>query len=152
MVRWYCLVLLTRLWKCGEHMMVHWSPRCKDTLPLLRKPHFHVRSDVSQVRCCCFSPDGSLVLSGSWDNTLKVWRTRDGSLVNTLQGHTKDVTKTTLSCSFWCFTGFLLLFFTWWFVGVVWFCWPHSTTISISHHCTTYTCTKFNSLSIFTFT
>ena len=81
-------------------MMVHWSTRCKDTLTLLRKPHFHVRSDVSQVVCCCFSPDGSLVLSGSYDNTLKVWRTHDGSLVNTLQGHTGYVTKTTLSCSF----------------------------------------------------
>ena len=81
-------------------MMVHWSPLFKDTLKLLRKPHFHVRSDVSQIRCCCFSRDGSLVLSGSGDNTLKVWRTHDGSLVTTLQGHTKYVTKTTLSCSF----------------------------------------------------
>ena len=81
-------------------MMVHWSTLCKDTLILLRKPHFHVSSYVSQVKCCCFSPDGSLVLSGSHDNTVKVWRTHDGSLVNTLQGHTKDVTKTTLSCSF----------------------------------------------------
>ena len=79
---------------------------------MLRKPHFHVRSDVSQVVCCCFSPDGSLVLSGSRDNTLKVWRTRDGSLVNTLQGHTNYVTKTTFSCSFLYFTGLLLLFFT----------------------------------------
>ena len=67
---------------------------------MLRKPHFHFRSDVSQVRCCCFSPDGSLVLSASYDSTLKVWRTHDGSLVNTLQGHTHFVTKTTLSCSF----------------------------------------------------
>ena len=81
-------------------MMVHWSIDCKDTLTLLRKPHFHVRSDVSQLKCCCFSPDGSLVLSGSWDNTLKVWRTHDGSWVSTLQGHTDSVTKTTLSRSF----------------------------------------------------
>ena len=76
-------------------MMVHWSTLCKDTLSLLRKPHFHVRSDVSQILCCCFSPDGSLVLSGSRDNTLKVWRTHDSSLTNTLQGHTDLVTKTT---------------------------------------------------------
>ena len=74
-------------------MMVHWSTHCKDTLTWSRKPHFHVHSDVSQVRCCCFSPDGSLVLSGSFDKTLKVWRTHDGSLVNTLQGHTYYVRK-----------------------------------------------------------
>ena len=74
-------------------MMVHWSTHCKDTLTGLRKPHFHVHSDVSQVECCCFSPDGLLVLSGSDDHTLKVWRTHDGSLVNTLQGHTNWVRK-----------------------------------------------------------
>ena len=82
--------------------MVHWSTSCEATLLTgLRKPHFHVRSDVSQVTCCCFSPDGSLVLSGSHGtSTLKVWRTHDGSLVTTLQGHIDFVTKTTLSCSF----------------------------------------------------
>ena len=41
---------------------------------MLRKPHFHVRSDVSQVVCCCFSHDGSLVLSGSIDHTLQLFQ------------------------------------------------------------------------------
>ena len=54
------------------------------TLTLLQQPHFHLGSHVTQVFCCCFSPDGSTILSGSRDNTLKLWRTRDGSLINTL--------------------------------------------------------------------
>ena len=46
------------------------------TLTLLQQPHFHLGSHVTQVYCCCFSPDGSTILSGSHDNTLKLWRTR----------------------------------------------------------------------------
>ena len=68
-----------------------------DTLTLLQQPHFHLGSHVTQVYCCCFSPDGSTILSGSWDKTLRLWRTRDGSLINTLNGHTETVTTTSLS-------------------------------------------------------
>ena len=53
---------------------------------MLQQPHFHVGSHVTQVKCCCFSPDGSTILSGSWDNTLKLWRTRDGLCNSTLSG------------------------------------------------------------------
>ena len=57
-----------------------------DTLTWLQQPHFHLGSNVTQVNCCCFSPDGSTILSGSDDNTLKLWRTRDGSFSSTLSG------------------------------------------------------------------
>ena len=83
-----------------------------DTLTLLQQPHFHLGSHVTQVMCCCFSPDGSTILSGSRDNTLKLWRTRDGSLINTLNGHTSAVTTTSLSSWFSCHTGVVLLFRT----------------------------------------
>ena len=79
---------------------------------MLQQPHFHLGSHVTQVECCCFSPDGSTILSGSWDKTLKLWRTRDGSLINTLHGHTHIVTTTLLSSWFSCQTGQLLLFLT----------------------------------------
>ena len=58
-----------------------------DTLTLLQQPHFHLGSHVTQVYCCCFSPDGSTILSGSDDKTLKLWRTRDASFSNTLSGY-----------------------------------------------------------------
>ena len=57
-----------------------------DTLTLLQQPHFHLGSHVTQVYCCCFSPDGSTILSGSFDKTLKLWRTRDGLCNSTLSG------------------------------------------------------------------
>jgi WD40 repeat protein len=35
-----------------------------------------------------FSPDGSMIASGGWDNTIKLWRVSDGALLRTLEGHT----------------------------------------------------------------
>ena len=53
---------------------------------MLQRPHFHLGSHVTQVACCCFSPDGDTILSGSGDETLKLWRTRDGLCYGTLSG------------------------------------------------------------------
>jgi len=35
-------------------------------------------------------PNGDLV-SGSWDNTIKIWNPNDGTLKRTLNGHTSEV-------------------------------------------------------------
>jgi len=40
----------------------------------------------SYVDAVAFSPDGKLIASGSWDDTIKLWKT-DGTLVGTLSGH-----------------------------------------------------------------
>ena len=72
---------------------------------MLQQPHFHLGSHVTQVACCRFSPDGATILSGSFDKTLKLWRTCDGSLLDTLNGHTADVSTTSLSSWFSCHTG-----------------------------------------------
>ncbi|HPC45641.1 MAG TPA: molecular chaperone DnaJ, partial [Candidatus Latescibacteria bacterium] len=36
-------------------------------------------------------PDGQTIVSGSDDNTIKVWRLDDGALLQTLTGQTDDV-------------------------------------------------------------
>ena len=38
-----------------------------------------------------FSPDGQILASDSFDNTIRLWRVSDGSLLRTLEGHTSDM-------------------------------------------------------------
>jgi len=40
------------------------------------------------VTSVCFSPDGSYLASGSWDNTIKLWRVSDEREIRTIKGHT----------------------------------------------------------------
>jgi WD40 repeat protein len=44
------------------------------------------------VSGCAFSPDGKLIVSASWDRTLKVWEAHTGALLRSLEGHSSSVT------------------------------------------------------------
>jgi WD40 repeat protein len=45
-----------------------------------------------RILCTCFSPDGSKIVSGSWDGTNRLWNASDGTLIcNPLIGHTNAV-------------------------------------------------------------
>jgi hypothetical protein len=43
------------------------------------------------VHSAAFSPDGSRIVTGSWDRTARVWDARTGSLLLELKGHTSGV-------------------------------------------------------------
>ncbi|HEX3147231.1 MAG TPA: pentapeptide repeat-containing protein, partial [Gemmataceae bacterium] len=51
-----------------------------------------VTGHTSSVRACAWSPDGTRIVSGSGDTSLKVWDAATGTCRLTLQGHTTSVT------------------------------------------------------------
>ncbi|NER34161.1 MAG: protein kinase [Oscillatoria sp. SIO1A7] len=49
------------------------------------------------VNSVAISPDGQALISGSWDNTIKIWNLKTGKLQNTLTGHTTNVNSVAIS-------------------------------------------------------
>ena len=52
---------------------------------------------TKQVRCVMFSPDGSSLVSGGWDKTVKLWDIQTGGVVKTFFGHTGGVLSASIS-------------------------------------------------------
>jgi guanine nucleotide-binding protein subunit beta-2-like 1 protein len=57
------------------------------------KGHNHFVSDV------VLSSDGQFALSGSWDNTLRLWEIQTGNCTKQFKGHTKDVLSVAFSAN-----------------------------------------------------
>ncbi len=62
-------------------------PNQSNSTSLLLDPIFTLEGHTGKVLSVHFSPDGNLVASGSIDNTLRLWRTTQGSLLRTMRGH-----------------------------------------------------------------
>ena len=57
----------------------------------------HWKDILRRSRRCCFSPDGTTLASGSYDNTVRLWRVETGKAVALLTGHTQGVSSVLLS-------------------------------------------------------
>eukprot|EP01104_Vermistella_antarctica_P012122 TRINITY_DN3455_c0_g1_i1.p1 TRINITY_DN3455_c0_g1~~TRINITY_DN3455_c0_g1_i1.p1 ORF type:complete len:489 (+),score=18.48 TRINITY_DN3455_c0_g1_i1:60-1469(+) len=75
-----------RLVSCSDdNTMFLWHP-AEAKKPILRM-HGHARP----VNLVSFSPDGRLVASASWDNSLKLWDGITGKFISTCKGHVNAV-------------------------------------------------------------
>ena len=54
-------------------------------------------SHLSTVSAVAMSPDGTIMASGSYDLTIKLWRVADGALLRTLSGHAAEVRSVAFS-------------------------------------------------------
>jgi len=64
----------------------------KASASFAQKPEVFVQlGHSSEVKAVAFSPDGKQALSGSWDETLKLWDVETGREIRTIPGHTSIV-------------------------------------------------------------
>ncbi|WOL11458.1 dynein assembly factor with WDR repeat domains 1-like [Canna indica] len=93
-----------RVWKVSPknprvHKRVGTLPRFKDLLKSSMNPSNYVESrrrhhrsavwirHTDAVSCLCLSDDQTLLYSGSWDRTLKVWRVEDLRCIESVNAH-----------------------------------------------------------------
>ncbi|NNF43508.1 MAG: protein kinase [Phycisphaerales bacterium] len=56
-----------------------------------------LRGHTRSVRSCAFSPDGSTILSGSWDGMARLWDSASGETLYTLTGHSGSIRSVAFS-------------------------------------------------------
>ena len=74
--------------------------KVEDNLGLLRNNNQLITTFTghsSIVYSVAFSPDGTKVVSGSYDNTVKVWEADTGNLITTFTGHSDNVESVAFS-------------------------------------------------------
>ena len=82
------------------HLFVFLAPRCINFYEYTLSNTLYHSSPLyhsSHVWSVAFSPDGTKIVSGSHDETVRVWDAVTGTLSNTLEGHSSDVTSVAFS-------------------------------------------------------
>ena len=52
---------------------------------------------MASIRSLVYSPDGSVLASGSRDRTIRLWNLETGELLHTLRGHTDGINSVAFS-------------------------------------------------------
>ena len=60
-------------------------------------PFVSFTGHTAGVLSAAFSPDGTRIVTASWDRTVRIWEAQTGQLVSTLEGHTYGVTAAAFS-------------------------------------------------------
>ncbi len=60
-------------------------------------PSIEISGHSYWVNSVAFNPDGDTIASGSWDNTIRLWNTNNGTHISTLEGHRDSVNSVAFS-------------------------------------------------------
>jgi WD40 repeat protein/uncharacterized caspase-like protein len=70
-----------------------WQNTADGTQKLIRTLAGH-QDTITQIK---YSPDGKLIASASWDQTIKLWDEKTGALINTITGHQDGINSIAFS-------------------------------------------------------
>ena len=72
----------------------------KHVIPVIAAPQFALQSSfsaISNTRSMAFSPDGRLLVSGCYDNSVRLWSVATGQQLKKFTGHSRSVTSVAFS-------------------------------------------------------
>ena len=87
------LLKTVKAWKGPKGSAGWWCPKQQTYEPAGGKCLHTFVGHEGSVYCSAFSKDGTMIVSGSSDKTIRVWNVDTGECIFTLKGHTGGVTS-----------------------------------------------------------